>query len=174
MSQPGRRAWRALGRRWLKFSSVGAIGVGVQLAALTMLAGWLGVNYLVATALAVEAAVLHNFLWHERWTWGERASLNWPEMLRRLLRFNLTTGAVSILGNLFFMRLLVGSLHLHYLSANLMTIASCSLLNFLASDRLVFQPAPLQWQRGVGAAPRDEPDRASPACHRGACLRDAR
>jgi putative flippase GtrA len=59
---------RMMFRRWFKFNSVGAIGVGVQLAVLTLLAGQLGVNYLVATALAVETAVLHNFVWHEKWT----------------------------------------------------------------------------------------------------------
>jgi outer membrane lipoprotein-sorting protein len=50
----------------------------------------------------------------------------------------LTNGALSILGNLVFMRLLVGSLGFHYLLANLVTIAICSLLNFIVSDRLVF------------------------------------
>lgn len=155
MSQAGSTAWSSLGRRWLKFSSVGAIGVGVQLAALTMLAGWLGVNYLVATALAVEAAVLHNFLWHERWTWADRASLNGAEVVRKLLRFNLTTGAVSILGNLFFMRLLVGNLHLHYFYAHLLTIGACSLLNFLASERFVFQPSVVQIRR-LAASPQGQ------------------
>ncbi len=38
-------------------------------AALTLL---LGPHYLVATALAVEMAVLHNFFWHRRWTWADR------------------------------------------------------------------------------------------------------
>ena len=57
---------------WLKFNSVGAIGIVVQLAAPAILKGWLQVEYLLATALAVEAAVLHNFIWHERWTWAER------------------------------------------------------------------------------------------------------
>ena len=132
-----------MGRRWLKFNGVGALGIAVQLAALSGLADGLRLNYLFATALAVEAAVLHNFFWHERWTWADR-SLSSGDVLARLVRFNLTTGAVSILGNLLFMRLLVGSLHLHYLLANLLTIAACSLLNFWASDKYVFQPS--AWQ----------------------------
>ena len=55
-------------KRWLRFGAVGALGVLVQLGALAALAGWLGCNYLLATACAVETAVLHNFAWHERWT----------------------------------------------------------------------------------------------------------
>jgi putative flippase GtrA len=130
--------------RWLKFNSVGAMGIGVQLAALTILAGQLDVHYMVATALAVEAAILHNFLWHERWTWADRFAGRRIGSWRRLLNFNLTTGTVSILGNLLFMRLFVGTLGMHYLVANLTTIAACSVLNFLVSDRLVFQPSLLE------------------------------
>jgi putative flippase GtrA len=137
---------RMMFRRWLKFNSVGAIGVGVQLAVLTLLAGQLGVNYLVATALAVETAVLHNFVWHEKWTWVDRFdSPSRRGRLKRLLQFNLTTGAVSIIGNLVFMHVFVGMLEIHFLAANLMTIAACSILNFLVSDRIVFQPS--LWSR---------------------------
>jgi putative flippase GtrA len=45
------------------------------------------------------------------------------------------------------MRLFVGTLGVHYLVANLMTIAVCSVLNFMVSDRLVFQPA--LWEAGT-------------------------
>jgi len=124
--------------RWVKFNSVGALGIGVQLLALTALTSLFGIHYLPATGLAVEATVLHNFVWHERWTWSDRRTLDRSRVLGRLVRFNLTNGALSILGNLVFMRLLVGSLGVHYLPANLITIAICSVLNFLVSDRFVF------------------------------------
>ena len=52
--------------RWAKFNAVGAAGVAVQLGLLALLESVLRLQYLVATALAVEAAVLHNFAWHER------------------------------------------------------------------------------------------------------------
>jgi putative flippase GtrA len=124
-------------RRWLKFNAVGAIGIVVQLAMLAVLKSLLHVEYLWATALAVEAAVLHNFLWHERWTWKGRVAEK--GMLLRLVRFNLTTGAVSILANLVFMRLLVGQLHMQFLVANLLSIAATSLANFLLSEWFVFR-----------------------------------
>jgi putative flippase GtrA len=133
--------WRDVLRHWLKFNAVGAVGICVQLGALVFFDSGLKLHYLVATVLAVETAVLHNFLWHERWTWVDRTRQHPGSMLGRLLRFNLTTGALSIGGNLVFMRLLVGTLHLPYFIANLISIALCSLLNFLVSDRFVFQPA---------------------------------
>ena len=125
--------------RWLKFNLVGAIGILVQLAVLAFLKGLFGVNYLVATVLAVECAVLHNFVWHERFTWVDRASQGVWQGISRFISFNLTNGAVSILGNLVLMRLLVGAWHMNYVLANLAGIAACSLLNFLASDRIVFR-----------------------------------
>jgi putative flippase GtrA len=133
-------AWRTLGRRWLKFNFVGALGIGVQLAVLAALTE-LGFGYLAATALAVEAAVLHNFLWHERMTWRDRAIPLFRPMLGRFLRFQMANGLISLLGNLLLMRLLVGTLHLPVLWANLGAIAACGAVNFVVSDRLVFVAA---------------------------------
>lgn len=124
--------------RWFKFNAVGAGGIAVQLITLTALKTGLHLDYGVATALAVEAAVLHNFFWHERYTWSDRFSCSLKQSLARLAKFNLTTGAFSILGNVLLMKLLVDAAHFHYLIANLLTIACCSLVNFLASDRFVF------------------------------------
>jgi len=120
----------ALAVRWLKFNFVGAVGIAVQLAALALLVSGLGVNYLPATALAVETAVLHNFVWHERFTWKDRKRGRRRDIAARLLRFHVGNGAVSIAGNLALMRVLVGALHMKYLLANIITIAACSLLNF--------------------------------------------
>jgi putative flippase GtrA len=134
---------RALFGRWVKFNAVGGLGIVVQLGALAVLAGPVGMHYLVATGLAVEIAVLHNFFWHERWTWMERTRRA-PELrllVGRLLRFHLSNGLVSILGNLVLMRLLVGQFRLHYMVANVLSIAACSLANFLLSDLFVFRAA---------------------------------
>jgi putative flippase GtrA len=124
--------------RWLKFNAVGVLGIGVQLAVLLGLTDGLHLGYLYATALAVEAAVLHNFLWHERYTWADRVRPSWRRSLLRLLRFNLTTGAVSIAGNLALMKLLVDLGHVNFLLANGVAIVLCSFVNFVVSDRVVF------------------------------------
>ncbi len=128
-------------RRWATLNVVGMLGVGVQIITLVLLRGWFLMDYLPATALAVQAAVLHNFVWHERWTWVDRTASHDSSRLARLLRFNLTIGTLSIGQNLLFMELLVGWLEIHFLLANLMSIAFCSVLNFVASDRLVFRAA---------------------------------
>ncbi len=125
--------------RWCKFNFVGGMGIGVQFAALFFLRSVMGFDYLLATAIAVEAAVVHNFVWHEQFTWADRVESSWRTSLPRLVRFNLTTGAVSILGNLALMRVMVGEGHMNYLVANGIAIALCSIANFLVSEQWVFE-----------------------------------
>jgi putative flippase GtrA len=124
--------------RWGKFSAVGALGTAAQLSALAALIRW-GVPYLPATALAVEFAILHNFVWHERWTWKDRAAGSSAAI--RLARFNLSTGAVSLAVNLAAMRFLVGECGMPYMAANGAAIAAGAVANFLAADRFAFRSA---------------------------------
>lgn len=134
-----KRPWRSGAVHWVRFNLVGAIGLGVQLGTLALLTTVFSVEYMLATLVAVESSVLHNFVWHERFTWAERRSGRWRDACARALHFNLTTGAVSIGGNLLLMRLLVGEMHLPVLFGNLTSIVGCSLVNFLVSDRWVFR-----------------------------------
>ena len=115
--------------RWAKFNAVGAIGVAVQLSVLATLIQ-LGTHYLLATALAVEAAVLQNYYWHTRWTWKGREGSLW--------RFHLANGLLSLISNLVWMRMFTGWLGIPPLPANLMAIALTSTANFLLGDRWVF------------------------------------
>jgi putative flippase GtrA len=134
-----RDSWRNTALRWLKFNAVGGMGIVVQFVALFVLKSGLQFNYLAATALAVEAAVVHNFIWHEQFTWADRVIPSWGSSLPRLARFNLSTGAVSIVGNLALMKVMVGSGHMNYLIANVIAIALCSVANFLVSEEWVFE-----------------------------------
>jgi putative flippase GtrA len=124
--------------RWLAFGAVGAMGLLVQLACFRALQDLLGLHYLVAATLAVELAVLHNFVWHLHWTWGDRAGAP-GGLLGRLVRFHLTNGAVSIAGNLVLMIVLVEEAGMPSLLANLTAVAVCAGANFVASDLVVFR-----------------------------------
>lgn len=131
----GRSRPRVIFHRFAKFSAVGAGGVIVQTVTLGVSLRVGGMHYLMATALAVEASVLNNFLWHRRWTWADRTS---SCAALTLLRFNATNGAMSLIGNLAVMFILVSGLNLNPHAANLITIAICSLANFALADRVVF------------------------------------
>ena len=121
--------------RWLKFSAVGAIGIGVQLAALAFFHNGFGIQCLAATAMAVETPVLHNFLWHERFTWPERRTRHFAA---RLGRFHAGNGLVSLLGNTFLMYCFVDRLKAPPALSTAAAIALCSIANFLIADRWVY------------------------------------
>jgi putative flippase GtrA len=130
----------ALVVRWLKFNFVGLLGIGVQFGCFAILLKLLHLYYLWATPISVEAAVLHNFVWHERFTWKERTrkAPGRRDIGMRLLRFHAGNGVVSILGNMGLMKLLVGVLHMNLYVATGVSITLCSLLNFAASEWFVF------------------------------------
>ncbi len=115
--------------RWLKFNAVGLIGAGVQLVLLQTLVK-LHVHYLLATALAVETAILHNYFWHTRWTWRGRVG--------SLLRFHVGNGFISLAGNLALMQVFTGWLRVPIVPANIAAIAITGLVNFFIGDRWVF------------------------------------
>jgi putative flippase GtrA len=127
--------------RLSRFLTVGLFGFLVQiaaLAALTSLADW---TWLPATLVSVELAVIHNFLWHERWTWidrtpGRSASSAW---FARLLRFHVSNGLISIAGNAALMSWLVGVLAMPAVPANALAVGAMSVLNFVMADRWVFR-----------------------------------
>jgi dolichol-phosphate mannosyltransferase len=124
---------------FIRFNVVGVLGFALQTGALFVLTHRPHpVDYLLATAVAVELAVLNNFVWHQRWTWSDRPSATPGETVRRLVRFNITNGAISIVGNLIFMGLLVGRLRLPIAGANVASVAVCSICNFFLADRIAF------------------------------------
>jgi putative flippase GtrA len=122
--------------RWSRFNLVGATGMAVQLTALALFNRLVPGHYLCATAAAIELALLNNFLWHLRFTWPDRRSRS--AKLLQILRFHLSNGLVSMLGNLLLMRILVQQTHTPVLLANAIAILCCSIVNFTLGDRWVF------------------------------------
>jgi putative flippase GtrA len=122
--------------RWGKFNLVGAMGMVVQLAALEFFTGLSGRHYLLASAAAVELALLHNFVWHLHYTWRDRRDES--ARLSRLVRFHLSNGTISMAGNLVLMRMLVDAMGLPVLGANGIAILCCSIANFCLGDRWAF------------------------------------
>jgi putative flippase GtrA len=119
------------------FVGVGLLGFGLQvgaLAALTSLARW---HWLPATLASVEIAIVHNFFWHERWTWSDRTA-GGDAVLSRFLRFNAANGLTSLAGNAGLMALLVGVAGAAPVPANVLAVAAISGVNFLLADRWVF------------------------------------
>ena len=118
--------------RWVRFNGIGALGAGLQLAVLGALTRLTSLHYLWATVVVVEATVLHNFCWHERWTWRDSCC---PARGATAISggwFQLTNGLISIAGK-FPPCASAGMFGMDTLAANIVSILFCSLVNFAVS-----------------------------------------
>ena len=123
--------------RFLRFNLVGLFGIVIQLTTLTVFNHTLPAHYLLTSTFAVELTLLHNFAWHIRYTWPQ-TKITRAAATSALLRFHLSNGLISHVGNLSLMRLFVRSAHMPVLLANIFTIACCGLANFLLAHHWVF------------------------------------
>ena len=122
--------------RWGKFNLVGAMGMAVQLGALALLNRCAAGHYLLASAAALELTLVHNFVWHLHYTWPDRRAPS--ALLAQLIRFHLSNGLVSMLGNLALMRLLVDEARIPVLASNSIAILCCSIVNFCLGNNWAF------------------------------------
>lgn len=116
---------------------VGTAGLAIQLIVLWLLTRTAALPAMAAM-IAVETALLHNFVWHEAWTWrsAQRAG-----RLSRLMRFHAATGSISLASNTVFTMLIRDWLGIPLLAANVMAVGIMAILNFAVADRWVFRRA---------------------------------
>jgi putative flippase GtrA len=125
--------------RWFSFNVVGIVGAGVQLATLRLCLELPGIHYMAAAAIAVETAILHNFIWHRRWTWRDRPAASPSAVLLQLARFHGCNGVVSIVGHMILMPMLVTAAGFAPVGASFITILLCSAVNFALANHVVFR-----------------------------------
>jgi putative flippase GtrA len=122
--------------RWVRFNIVGVMGFVVQVTTLALLVRWTGLSSVAAVTIAVLAAVSHNFVWHEHFTWPDRPR---AQRVRRWLSFHLSTGALSIAANVGLTTLVMTVTGLPVVTANVLAVVVASIVNFTVSDRWVFR-----------------------------------
>ena len=125
--------WRRIGR----FNVVGLGGFLLQLGTLAVLTRVFGWHYAAATAVAIEAAILHNFIGHSRWTWADRRPSGGRAWAVRLLRYQAVKSVVLAV-NLGVTVAIVAGAGLPVEAASLCAVVVCSVFSLLASDQLIF------------------------------------
>lgn len=132
----------AHGRRFVRFGLVGLTGVIVNFVVLTALAEAAGLHYLIATALATEAAILTNFTLNDRWTFRDvQVHSHW---IQRAWKYNLfALGGLMI--SVVVMAVLTSLFSLHYLFANVFAIGAAMFWNYATNAR---------WTWSTRAAPQ--------------------
>jgi len=128
--------------RFGRFNLVGLMGAALQLVLLDLLMERFGLSGVVAAPIAVETAVLHNFFWHERFTWRDQRTIGLRQRAIRLWRFHAGNGLISLAGNTLLIYCLSHYLHAPPLTAAVTAIALCSPINFLVADCWVYHEPP--------------------------------
>ena len=121
-----------------KFNLVGLLGAALQLLLLYLLTKCFHMSAVAATPVAVEIVVLHNFAWHERFTWRDRPLNRIRQRMARLWRFHAGNGLTSLLGNTALVYALVEWIHAPIVLSAIVAIVVCSLVNFFLADRWVY------------------------------------
>ncbi len=121
--------------RIIRFGVVGTSGVLVNYAVLYTLVEFVGLNRLIAVALANEIAILSNFFWNNLWTFGD-AGRDTPLWVRAA-RYNFF-GLGGLLLSVVVLGALTYGLGLDYLVANAFAIATAMTWNYLSNARWTF------------------------------------
>jgi putative flippase GtrA len=128
-----------MSERLLRFLLTGSAGFLCQIAALWLLVSMFSVNYVLATIIAIELAIVFNYVLHEKWTWNDRPAATSGERWLRLARFNAMTALTSIVGGVVITAVLVESLGLPPVAANIISVVALGLFNFAGANSIVFR-----------------------------------
>jgi dolichol-phosphate mannosyltransferase len=125
--------------RFIRFSLVGLSGVFVDMAIFYLLSDPAALAWGLTRSkiVAAEVAIINNFLWNDRWTFGDIASRQkgWRKRGKRFLKFNLVCLAGLIL-NVLLLNFFFNVLHIDRYLANLMAIALVTVWNFWINLKL--------------------------------------
>ncbi|MEG3437244.1 glycosyltransferase [Pannus brasiliensis CCIBt3594] len=125
--------------RFLRFGAVGLSGVFVDMAIFYLLSdpASLGWGMTRSKIIAAEMAIINNFLWNDRWTFGDIASAQKGagQRFKRFLKFNLICLAGLIL-NVLFLNFFFNVLGIDRYAANLLAIALVTVWNFWMNFKL--------------------------------------
>jgi dolichol-phosphate mannosyltransferase len=124
--------------RFVRFAAVGTLGVVVNTLVLLMLREHAGWPYLLASALAIETAIMHNFILNDLWTFRDHIRRGESTIWRRFGRFQ-TVSLGGTVVNLAVLWLLHGLLGFPLLASNLVGIGGAVLYNYAANKLWTWQ-----------------------------------
>ncbi len=130
-------------KRFIRFGTVGASGVVVNLSVLFLGQEFLftaiqnpGMRLNVSLAVAIFFATANNFFWNRMWTWGDRKHRPDKHLLLHFGQYAMASW-VGIALQVVLTKLFV--FYWHYLIANALAILLASVFNFLVNNFWTFR-----------------------------------
>ena len=123
--------------RFSRFAFVGLSGLVIDMGLLYLLHGTLGFGLTRSAIVAAELAIINNFVWNDRWTFGDLAKQQQKrhQVIKRFAKFNLIC-LMGLILKILILNLLFNSLHLNPYLANFLAIAIVTLWNFWINLKL--------------------------------------
>jgi len=123
--------------RLIKFSIVGVIGAGINTGFLWVLTDVAGLYYLLSSVIAIEIAILLQFLMNDRWTFKEQKTQQVEQFITRIVKSNMwRSGGLAV--NISVLYLLTEYMGVYYLLSNIAGIICAFLLNYFLESRLTW------------------------------------
>ncbi len=129
-------AWREW-KKIFKFGIVGITGIIVNQGLLILLREYAGLPIPVASILAIQMAILNNFIWNDRWTFKERQQQKLPSWWHRLLAFEAVSAGGAII-NFAILNVMVLFLATDYRIANIIGILLGFVWNYMVNRRFTW------------------------------------
>jgi len=124
--------------RIIKFGIVGGLGVLINVGLLHVFTVYLRCDYKIGSILAIECALINNFIWNFFWTWNDRKSSSSNGIFFMFLRFHVSSGFTALIVNWGLLVLLTETVHMHYQISNLIGITFGAFINFILGHFWVF------------------------------------
>ena len=149
-------------KRFIKFGTVGASGVLVNLGVLYLGQEFLftaiqshGMRLNVSLGLAIFCATVNNFFWNRTWTWRDRTRHPGKHLILHFGQYALACW-VGIVVQVILTKLFV--IYLYYLIANAVAIVLASVFNFLVNNFWTFRSHRPVDEIALPIIPEPEPD----------------
>jgi putative flippase GtrA len=149
-------------KRFMKFGTVGASGVVVNLGVLYLCQEFLfiaiktpSMRLNVSLAVAIFFATVNNFFWNRAWTWSDRFHHPDKHLILHFGQYALACW-VGIVLQVLLTKLFV--VYLHYLVANALAIVLASVFNFLVNNFWTFRSHKPVEEMALPIIPEPEPD----------------
>ncbi|MCY7279098.1 MAG: glycosyltransferase [Phormidesmis sp. CAN_BIN44] len=125
--------------RLVRFGLVGLSGVFVDMLVFYLLSDptTLAWGLTRSKIFAAETAIINNFFWNDRWTFGDISNKQrgWRRRVKRLIKFN-TICLAGLILNILMLNIIFNSFGINRYLANLITIAIVTIWNFWINLKL--------------------------------------
>ena len=132
-------------KRFCRYAAVGASGVGVNMFFFLLLRDYVQLGLTVSSVIAVEMAIVNNFIWNDIWTFRKvsKYQRGWTALLTRFYKFN-SICLFGLVVNVLVVNILVRDLGVGERVALFLAIISVTVCNYILNMKFSWRHKELE------------------------------